>query len=183
MELPEIVSEEEWQASNEALLAKEKEATRARDALAAERRRQPMVGVVGRLRVRGAGREGRSCDLFEGRSQLILYHFWHPPEGEPCSGCSMFTDQIGHLAHIHARDTTLALVSTAPQPQIEAFKQRMGWEMPWYTVVGDEFQKARGTPSTSSSTSTCATATASSSPTATGAAASRRSAASGPSST
>ena len=81
-------------------------------------------------------------DLFEGRPQLILYHFWLPPDGDPCAGCSMFTDQVSELAHLNARDVTFALVSRAPQDQIAALKQRMGWEMPWYTVVGEEFQKA-----------------------------------------
>ena len=87
----------------------------------------------------------RLPDLFQGRRQLILYHFWFPPEGEPCSGCSMFADQVGHLAHINARDTTVALVSRAPQARIAQFKRRMGWTLPWYTVVGEDFQTARGT--------------------------------------
>jgi predicted dithiol-disulfide oxidoreductase (DUF899 family) len=145
MQLPEIVSEAEWETSNDELIAKEKRATRERDALAAERRRQPMTEISGDYEFDGPDGRVKMIDLFEGRSQLILYHFWHPPEGDPCSGCSMFTDQIGHPAHINARDTTIALVSTAPQPQIDAFKQRMGWEVPWYTVVGDEFQAMRGT--------------------------------------
>lgn len=145
MQLPQIVGEEEWQRSHEALLAKEKEATRANDALAAERRRQPMVEVSTEYRFEGPGGEVGLLDLFEGRRQLILYHFWHPPDGDPCTGCSMFTDQVGHLAHINARDTTFALVSTAPQPQIEAVKQRMGWSIPWYTAIGTDFQEMRGT--------------------------------------
>ena len=145
MQLPQIVSEEEWQQSNQALLAKEKQATKARDELAAERRRQPMVEYSSDYEFEGPNGAVRLPDLFEGRRQLILYHFWFPPDGEPCGGCSMFTDQIGHLAHINARDTTLALVSTAPQDQIERFKRRMGWPMPWYTTIGNEFQKVRGT--------------------------------------
>ena len=145
MELPQIVSEKEWQESHEALLAKEKEATRARDALAAERRRQPMVAISSDYEFEGPDGVVKLPELFEGRDQLILYHFWHPPEGDPCGGCSMFTDQIGHLAHINERDTTIALVSTAPQPQLQALKERMGWELPWYTPVGDEFQTARET--------------------------------------
>jgi predicted dithiol-disulfide oxidoreductase (DUF899 family) len=145
MELPPIVSEEGWQRSHESLLAKEKEATRARDALAAERRRQPMVEMSAGYEFQGPEGTVRLTELFEGRSQLILYHFWFPPDGDPCGGCSMFADQIGHLAHINARDTTVALVSRAPQPQIEAFKRRMGWSIPWYTVVGEDFQQARGT--------------------------------------
>jgi predicted dithiol-disulfide oxidoreductase (DUF899 family) len=145
MELPPIVSEEGWQRSHESLLAKEKEATRARDTLAAERRRQPMVEMSADFEFQGPEGTVRLPDIFEGRSQLVLYHFWFPPDGDPCGGCSMFADQIGHLAHINARDTTVALVSRAPQAQIEAFKRRMGWSIPWYTVVGEGFQQARGT--------------------------------------
>lgn len=145
MELPSIVSEEEWQQAQEALRAKEKEETRRRDALAAERRRLPMVGFSTEYRFDGPDGEVGLLDLFQGRRQLILYHFWHPPDGEPCGGCSMFTDQIGHLAHFGARDTSFALVSTAPQPQIEAFKRRMEWSIPWYTTIGSGFQEARGT--------------------------------------
>ena len=72
-------------------------------------------------------------DLFEDRPQLVLYHFWFPEEGEPCGGCSMFTDQVTHLAHLHARGVSFALVSRAPQERIAAYKERMGWDVPWYT--------------------------------------------------
>lgn len=145
MELPQILSEEEWQRSHEALLAKEKEATRASDALAAERRRQPMVEVSTEYRFDGPDGEVGLLDLFEGRRQLILYHFWHPPEGDPCTGCSMVADQVCHLTHLNARDTTFAFVSTAPQPQIETVKRRMEWPIPWYTTIGTDFQEMRGT--------------------------------------
>jgi predicted dithiol-disulfide oxidoreductase (DUF899 family) len=145
MELPPIVSEAEWRRSRETLLAKEKDATRARDALAAERRRQPMIEFSADYEFEGPGGVLRFGDLFEGRRQLIVYHFWFPPDGEPCDGCSMFTDQIPELAHLHARDTSFALVSRAPQSQIESFRRRMGWSVPWYTVVGTGFQEALGT--------------------------------------
>ena len=145
MELPPIVSEEEWQRSHETLLEKEKQATRARDALAAGRRRQPMMEFSADHAFEGPDGVVKLADLFQGRRQLILYHFWFPPDGEPCRGCSMFADQVSPLAHINARDTSFALVSRAPQPQIERFKRRMGWEIPWYTVIGDDFQRARGT--------------------------------------
>ena len=145
MQLPPIVSPQEWRRSREALLAKEKAATRARDALAAERRRQPMTEFSAEHAFEGPGGVLTLRDLFEGRRQLIVYHFWLPPDGEPCSGCSMFADQVGHLAHINARDTTFALVSRAPQPQIERLKRRMGWSFPWYTPVGEGFQEACGT--------------------------------------
>ncbi|HEX5928074.1 MAG TPA: DUF899 domain-containing protein [Solirubrobacterales bacterium] len=145
MELPPIVSEAEWRSANEALREKEKAATRASDALAAERRRQPVTELSAGYRFEGPDGEVGLLDLFEGRRQLILYHFWFPAGGEPCGGCSMFTDQVGHLAHLHARDTSFALVSRASQPEIAAVKQRLGWPVPWYTVVGEDFQQARGT--------------------------------------
>ena len=145
MELPQIVSQEEWQQAHEALLAKEKQATRERDALAAERRRQPMMEFGTDYEFEGAEGVVTFADLFEGRPQLVLYHFWFPQDGSPCGGCSMFTDQLPELAHLNARDVTFAIVSTAPQDQIAALKERMGWTMPWYTVVGEEFQQACGT--------------------------------------
>jgi predicted dithiol-disulfide oxidoreductase (DUF899 family) len=145
MELPEIVTPEEWQRCQEALLAKEKQATRERDALAAERRRQPMTEFATDYEFEGPDGVVTFTELFEGRPQLIVYHFWFPPDGDPCGGCSMFTDQVSELAHLNARGVTFALVSRAPQPQIEQLKRRMGWTMPWYTVIGEEFQKACGT--------------------------------------
>ena len=145
MELPPIVSAEEWEGANAALREREKQATRTADALAAERRRQPMTEVRADYEFDGPGGRVTLLDLFEGRRQLFVYHFWFPPDGQPCRGCSMFTDQIGHLAHINARDTSFALVSRASQPQIERFQRRMGWSHPWYTVVGEDFQKDRGT--------------------------------------
>jgi predicted dithiol-disulfide oxidoreductase (DUF899 family) len=144
MEL-ETATESEWVQARERLLAKEKAATRGLDALAAERRRLPAVEMADRYEFDGPAGRVELADLFEGRRQLLLYHFWYPPEGDPCRGCSMFTDQVPELAHLHARDTTLALVSTAPQPQLQAFRERMGWRMPWYTTVGTAFQEARGT--------------------------------------
>jgi predicted dithiol-disulfide oxidoreductase (DUF899 family) len=143
--LPEVVSQDEWHAAHEELLAKEKEATRARDALAAERRRQPMMEFSPDYDFEGPDGDVKLPDLFQGRRQLILYHFWFPPDGEPCNGCSMVGDQISHLAHLNARDTTFAFVSRAAQAEIEQFKRRMGWEIPWYTVIGEDFQKKRGT--------------------------------------
>ena len=126
MQLPEIVSPEVFEKANQALREREKAATHERDALAAERRRLPMTEIPAGFEFDGPDRRVTLADLFEGRPQLILYHYWHPAGGEPCGGCSMFTDQIGHLAHINARDVTLALVSTAPQDQIEDYKRRMG---------------------------------------------------------
>jgi predicted dithiol-disulfide oxidoreductase (DUF899 family) len=145
MQPPEIVDEEQWESYHEALLTKEKQATRDRDALAAERRRQPMVEISADYPFEGPEGEVTLLDLFEGRSQLLVYHFYFPAGGDPCGGCTMFTDQISPIAHLHARDTSFALVSPAAQAAIEPYKRRMGWEVPWYTTVGDEFQRARGT--------------------------------------
>jgi predicted dithiol-disulfide oxidoreductase (DUF899 family) len=145
MQLPEIVSEAEWQRSRQALLAKEKAATRARDALAAERRRQPMTELSTGYEFDGPDGRVTFAGLFEGRRQLLVYHFWFPEDGEPCGGCTMFGDQVSELAHLNARDATLAFVSRAPQERLRAYKQRMGWSMPWYTVRGTDFQEACGT--------------------------------------
>src|SRR5262245_21356176 len=140
MNLPDIVSETEWRAAREALLAKEKEATRARDALAAERRRLPMVRLDEPYVLDAPDGEPSLLDLFEGRRQLLLYHIMFGPNQEAgCDGCSMFIDQIGHPAHLHARDASLALVSRAPIDRIEAYRKRMGWNVPWVSSFHSDF--------------------------------------------
>lgn len=136
---PRIVSRQEWRSAQEELLAKEKAHTRAADALAAERRRMPMVEVDPSHVFEGpGGARVPLVDCFEGRSQLALYSFMYPAGGEPCGGCSFFADQVGHLAHINARDTTVAMLSRAPIEEIEGFRRRMGWEIPWYSLAGAE---------------------------------------------
>jgi predicted dithiol-disulfide oxidoreductase (DUF899 family) len=144
MDLPRVVSEAEWQAAHEKFLAKEKRATLARDALAAERRRLPIVKVDKDYVFEGLDGKATLLDLFEGRPQLILDHFMFAPgvDGWPtagCPGCSMFVDQVGHLAHIHARDTSFVLVSRAPIAGIEAYRQRMGWSIPWFSSAETDF--------------------------------------------
>jgi predicted dithiol-disulfide oxidoreductase (DUF899 family) len=140
MNRPPVVSAEEWQAAHEELLAKEKEATRARDALAAERRRQPMVRIDKDYVLEGPDGEASLADLFEGRRQLIVYHFMFGPNQDVgCDGCSMFVDQVGHLAHLHARDTSFALISRAPLDKIERYRKRMGWTIPWYSSFASDF--------------------------------------------
>lgn len=135
MKLPEVVSLSQWEAAQERLQAKEKAATRARDALAAERRRLPRLLIERDYVLAGPSGEASLTDLFEGRRQLLLYHFmFGPNQSEGCDGCSMFVDQIGHLAHLHARDTAFALVSRAPLERLEAYRRRMGWEIPWYSA-------------------------------------------------
>jgi predicted dithiol-disulfide oxidoreductase (DUF899 family) len=140
MNLPPVVSAPEWKAAREELLIKEKELTRARDALAAERRRMPRLAVEKEYRFDGPEGPVSLTDLFQGRRQLIIYRFFFDPDvkGYPekgCPGCSFVADQIAHLAHLNARDTTLVFVSRAPQAEIARLKERMGWDIPWYTVT------------------------------------------------
>jgi predicted dithiol-disulfide oxidoreductase (DUF899 family) len=139
MNLPPVVSPQEWNAAREEMLVKEKEMTRARDALAAKRRRMPRMLVEREYRFEGPDGPVTLADLFEGRRQLIVYRFFYEPgvDGWPergCRGCSMIADQVAHLAHLNARDTTLAFVSRAPQANIQRLKERMGWDIPWYTI-------------------------------------------------
>jgi predicted dithiol-disulfide oxidoreductase (DUF899 family) len=140
MKLPPVVSQQEWRTALEQLRVKEKAATRARDALAAERRRLPRVRIDKDYAFDGPRAKASLGDLFEGRRQLLLYHFMFGPNQEAgCDGCSMFVDQIGHPSHLHARDTSFALVSRAPIDRIEPFRKRMGWTLPWYSSFGSDF--------------------------------------------
>jgi predicted dithiol-disulfide oxidoreductase (DUF899 family) len=143
-ELPKIVSQAEWQAAREALLAKEKELVRARDALAAERRALPMVRVDKDYVFEGPNGEVSLLDLFDGRCQLLVYHFWFEPGEDPCEGCSLWVSNLGHLANLHARDTSLVLVSRASSAEIETVRQRRGWTVPWVCVVGSDFNDDAG---------------------------------------
>lgn len=141
---PPVVTMSEWQVAREALLKTEKRLTAELDAVAAERRRLPMVRMDGSYRFGSVDGPVRLNELFEGRSQLIVYSFmWHGPD-EYCSGCAMFTDNIGHLAHLHARDVTLALVSDGSLGEILPFKNRMGWSVPWYSSLGSSFNEDIG---------------------------------------
>lgn len=142
--LPKIVSREEWQRARDQLLIKEKAATKARDALNAERRRLPMVRIERDYVFEGPNGKVRLLDLFEGRRQLIVYHFMFAPGvgGWPtagCPGCSMVVDHIGPLEHLHARDTSLVLVSLGPLAALEEYKKRMEWTVPWVSSAGSSF--------------------------------------------
>lgn len=136
------VSAAEWEEARLRLLVKEKELTRARDALAAERRRMPWLAIEKPYEFEGPSGTVNLLDLFEGRRQLIVYRAFFDPgvEGFPdhaCKGCSLVADQVAHVAHLNARDTTLAFASRGTQPDIARLKTRMGWTMPWYTITGD----------------------------------------------
>src|SRR5215469_832867 len=140
MKTPSIVTSAEWEAARQQLLVKEKELVRARDALAAQRRRMPWLPVEKVYTFEGPTGKASLIDLFEDRRQLIVYRAFFEPgvTGWPdhaCVGCSMGADQVGNLAHLNARDTTLVYASRAPQADIARLKTRMGWEMPWYTIT------------------------------------------------
>jgi predicted dithiol-disulfide oxidoreductase (DUF899 family) len=148
MKTPLIVSAGDWEAARRHLLVKEKEVFRARDALAAQRRRMPWLAVEKRYQFDGPDGRATLLDLFDGRRQLIVYRAFFEPgvDGWPehaCRGCSMIADHVGHLAHLNARNTTLVFASRAPQTEIARLKAQMGWQMPWYTIT-DDFDKDFG---------------------------------------
>ncbi|MEY4550125.1 MAG: hypothetical protein RL685_6320 [Pseudomonadota bacterium] len=146
IEYPSVVSRAEWLEARKRLLVQEKELTHARDRLNSQRRGLPMVLVDEPYVFHASGGERSLLDLFEGRLQLVVYHFmWLWEDGKPlergCPSCSAFADELarGHLQHLHARSTTLALISRAPLEKIEPFRERMGWTVPWYSSFGGSF--------------------------------------------
>lgn len=142
MSLPEVVSRDEWLVGRKGLLAEEKELTRRRDALNAERRRLPMVEVTKEYVFHGPDGEARLLDLFDGRRQLVVGHFMFDPSWEDgCPSCSAGADEVsqGLLNHLHARETTLAYLSRAPLEKIERYKAKKGWTFPWYSSHGSDF--------------------------------------------
>ena len=142
MSLPRIASRDEWRAARTELLAREKELTRQRDALSAARRNLPMVEVEKDYVLDGPAGPARLPDLFEGRAQLIIYHFMFDPGwDEGCSSCTAGTDELsaGFLDHLHTRDTTFAMVSRAPLAKLEDYKAKRGWDVPWYSSYGTDF--------------------------------------------
>lgn len=136
MSLPEIASREEWLAARRELLLREKELTRLNDALNADRRRLPMVRIDKAYTFTGPGGEAGLLEMFEGRTQLVVQHFMFDPSWEDgCSSCTAAVDEIsaGVLDHLHARETTFALVSRAPFNTLAAYRARRGWTIPWYS--------------------------------------------------
>lgn len=146
---PQVVSEQEWQTARDALLVKEKELTRALDALAAERRRLPMVRLDASKYTFAAadGSAASLTDLFDGGRQLVIYHFMQEPGQDwLCTGCATFTDNLDNQAqaHLNARDTRVILVAPAPQEELEVLRQRFGWQVPWYSSYGTSFSDDLG---------------------------------------
>ena len=142
MALPDVVTREEWLAARKALLAKEKQLTRQRDALNTERRLLPMVEITKPYEFMGPDGPASLLDLFEGRRQLIVSHFMFDPDWEDgCPSCSAGADEVsqGLFDHLHQRDTTLVFVSRAPLSKIEDYKARRGWTFPWYSSYGSDF--------------------------------------------
>ncbi len=142
MKTPPVVSREDWAAAHQAMLVKEKEFTHARDRLAAERRRMPWLAVDKTYRFETADGPKSLVEIFEGRSQLIVYRAFFEPGvfGWPdnaCRGCSMVADQVAHTAHLNTRDTTLVFASRASQVDIARLKAAKGWSMPWHTITDD----------------------------------------------
>ena len=142
MTLPRIVSREEWRAERVALLQEEKAMTRARDALSTKRRELPMVRVDKTYELHGPGGTATLAGLFDGRHQLIVQHFMFDPEWDKgCPSCTGAADELsaGLLRHLHARDTSFAAVSRAPLDKIERYKAERGWDFPWYSSFGSDF--------------------------------------------
>ena len=141
MKTPPVVSAEQWEAAREKMLVREKEVLRARDALAAERRRMPWMAVAKHYVFEGPAGKASLLELFEGRRQLVVYRAFFEPgvHGWPehaCIGCSLGADQVSNPVHLNARDTTLAYISRAPQADIIRLKAKMGWDrIPWYSIT------------------------------------------------
>jgi predicted dithiol-disulfide oxidoreductase (DUF899 family) len=140
---PRVVSQAEWLEARKDLLAREKDFSRRRDALSAERRELPWVRVEKEYVFDSPGGKETLADLFAGRSQLVVYHFMFGPGWEQgCPSCSLLADHFdGAAVHLAQRDVTLVVVSRAPLPQIEAFKQRMGWRFKWVSSYGSAFNR------------------------------------------
>jgi predicted dithiol-disulfide oxidoreductase (DUF899 family) len=137
---PPIASREQWLGERKKLLALEKELTRQYDRVNAARRRLPMVRIEKNYLFESPGGKQSLKDLFEGRRQLVVYHFMFDPSWENgCSGCTRYANAIGDLSMLNDRDTTFVLVSRAPLSKLEAYKQQKGWRLPWVSSFGSDF--------------------------------------------
>jgi predicted dithiol-disulfide oxidoreductase (DUF899 family) len=137
---PEVTTRERWLVARRELLARERELTRLRDEVNAARRRLPMIEITKDYSFDGRHGKVGLIDLFAGRTQLLIYHLMFEPDAdEACVSCSFWIDNLGHLNHLYARDTSFAAVSRAPLDKLERSKQRMGWTIPWYSSYGSDF--------------------------------------------
>lgn len=137
--MQQIVNEQEWLDAQQSFLVKEKAFTKQRDALNAERRRLPLLEITQPYKFEGEEGQVSLLDLFDGRRQLIIYHFMFAES--PCTGCSMMVDNMGESVHLNARDTSRVLISLAPYDKLAAYKKRMGWTHPWYSSHGTDFNR------------------------------------------
>lgn len=137
---PKITSREEWLKQRKELLKAEKEFGKQLEAINAKRRQLPMVEIEKEYIFDGTDGKESLLDLFKGRNQLVVQHFMFDPDWDAgCKGCSFQTDNMGHPAHLHARDVSFVMVSRAPLKKLEAFKTRMGWDLPWYSSYENDF--------------------------------------------
>ena len=134
-----LTNEQQWREAIEQFRLKEKAHTRAQDQLAAERRRLPMMEITKEYQLQGCSGPVSLIDLFEGHEQLIVYHFMF--KDSPCTGCSMIVDNMGHPAHLELRNTKRVLVSLAPIAELETYRAKMGWDIPWYSSAGSDFNQ------------------------------------------
>jgi predicted dithiol-disulfide oxidoreductase (DUF899 family) len=140
MSIPRIVSADEWLAERKELLAAEEQAAKMLASVSERRREMPAVVVEKDYLFDGPDGRIHLLDMFEGRRQLIVQHFMFDPAWDQgCPVCSYQADNVGDLAHLHARNTTFAAVSRAPIAKIEEFRRRMGWPFPWYSSLGSDF--------------------------------------------
>lgn len=144
MDLPRVATQEEWLAARDTLRGDEERLADTREGVIAERRELPMVEFGADHVFEGADGRLSLLHLFEGRGQLLVYHFWFEQGEEPCQGCSLWVSNLGDVGNLHSRDTSLALVSRAPIAEIEAVRERRGLSVPWYSMVGEEFNAVTG---------------------------------------
>lgn len=144
MTLPRIATEKEWLAARETLRVEEDRLIETREAVSAARRRLPMVEITKEYTFAGPAGTVGLLELFEGRDQLLIYQFWFEPGEQPCGGCSMWVNNLGRLSYLHDDGTSLAMVSRAPAADLQTIKEERGWTMPWFSVIGDDFNTDTG---------------------------------------
>jgi predicted dithiol-disulfide oxidoreductase (DUF899 family) len=144
MDLPRIATQEEWLTAREEHRANEEALAQQRDTVTAERARLPMVETDKDYTFGGPDGTVGLLDLFDGRRQLLTYHFWFQPGGEPCEGCSLWVRNLGYVTGLHERDTSLVLVSPASSAEIEAVRERRNWTVPWFSAIGTDFNDDMG---------------------------------------